>query len=67
MGKKKMDTLSWVATILVLIGGINWGLIGFFKFNIVEALFGTWAMGIRIVYGIVGVATLIAVYRLFSK
>lgn len=51
---KSIDTL---AAIFVIVGGLNWGLIGFFGFNLVDFLFG--GMGFdRLVYGIVGLSAL---------
>jgi uncharacterized membrane protein YuzA (DUF378 family) len=46
---------------LILIGAINWGLIGFFDFNLVGAIFGPTLS--RIIYAIVGVA---ALYEIFA-
>jgi uncharacterized protein len=45
-----------VAYILILVGALNWGLIGFFGFNLVAALFGEMTVASRIVYAIVGLA-----------
>lgn len=45
-----------VAYILILVGALNWGLIGFFGFNLVAALFGEMTIASRIVYAIVGLA-----------
>jgi len=39
-----MKILDTIALILVVIGGINWGLIGFFQFNLVGSLFGNVSM-----------------------
>lgn len=47
----------------MIIGGLNWGLIGFFKFNLVEALFGT-SIITTIIYALVGLA---ALWMLFTK
>lgn len=60
---KKMGTIDWIAFILVAIGGINWGLIGIFKWDVVEAIFGDMTGIARVVYTIVGVATL---YRIIT-
>lgn len=47
----------WLARLLVLIGAINWGLIGFFGFDLVAALFGgPTSMVSRVIYAIVGIA-----------
>ena len=51
-----MKTLDTIALILLVIGGINWGLIGFFQFNLVSSLFGTFSMLTRIIYSLVGIA-----------
>lgn len=53
-----MKTLDILATILILIGALNWGLVGFFNFNLVEAIFGQWMMVARVIYAIVGLAAL---------
>ena len=47
--------LDYTALILTVIGAINWGLIGFFEFDLVEFLFGTMTTFSRIVYGIIGI------------
>ena len=53
-----MKTLDTIALILVIIGGINWGLIGFFQFNLVDSLFGNVSMITRIIYSLVGVSSI---------
>lgn len=53
-----MKTLDYIALILVAIGAINWGLIGFFEFDLVRALFGEMTLFSRIVYSLVGIAGL---------
>lgn len=55
--------LKRIALLLALIGGINWGLVGAFKFNLVEFLFGFMPILIPIIYIIVGVS---ACYALFA-
>jgi len=57
-----MGGITWVAQLLVIIGAINWGLIGFFNFDLVAALFGgPNSFFSRAVYAIVGIAGLIAI------
>lgn len=53
-----MKILDIIAFILVLVGAINWGLIGFFEFDLVATLFGKMTTFSRIVYGLVGIAGL---------
>ena len=47
--------LDYTALILTIIGAINWGLIVFFEFDLVEFLFGTMTTYSRIIYGIIGI------------
>lgn len=56
-----MKILDTIALILVIIGGINWGLIGFFQFNLVGSLFGAFSMLTRIIYALVGLASLYSI------
>ena len=58
-----MDRL---ALILLIIGGLNWLLVGLFKFDVVASLFGGEFSAIsRIVYTIIGIASLYAISLLF--
>jgi uncharacterized membrane protein YuzA (DUF378 family) len=57
-----MKSLHMVAFILVIVGGLNWGLMAF-GFNLVNMLLGTWPMLEKLVYLLVGVS---AVYELVS-
>lgn len=50
--------LDYTSLTLVIIGAINWGLIGFFKFDLVAFLFGDLSWISRIVYVLVGIAGL---------
>ena len=51
-----MKILDTIALTLVIIGAVNWGLIGFFEFDLVAALFGEMTAFSRIIYGLVGIA-----------
>ena len=61
-----METLQKIALIFTIIGAINWGLIGFFDFNLVTSLFQDSSVVTRIIYGIVGVRGIINIFLLFS-
>lgn len=50
--------IDYTALVIVLIGAINWGLIGFFGFDLIAFLFGNMTWFSRIIYGIVGIAAL---------
>lgn len=57
-----LNALTWFAQLLVIIGALNWGLIGFFNFDLVAALFGgQTAFLSRVVYALVGISGLIAI------
>jgi uncharacterized membrane protein YuzA (DUF378 family) len=51
---------------LLVIGGLNWGLVGFFKYNLVDKIFGAGSGGSRVVYAIVGVAALWGVWFIYD-
>lgn len=61
-----MSALDWIAVILVIVGGLNWGLVGFFKFDLVAAIFGDMSTLSRIVYDLVGLAALYMIFMKFS-
>jgi len=53
--------LTWTCLTLVIIGAINWGLIGFFQFDLVAAIFGGMSAWVsRIIYALIGLAGLYA-------
>jgi hypothetical protein len=56
-----MKTLNMVAIVLVWAGGLNWGLVGLFQFNLVDALVGGFGLT-NIVYILVGLATVYSIY-----
>lgn len=57
-GGKKMKIIDKIALILIIIGAINWGLIGIFKLNLVELIFGDMTLLARIIYILVGISGL---------
>ncbi|MFH0905418.1 MAG: DUF378 domain-containing protein [bacterium] len=52
-----MGFINWLVFILVVIGGLNWGLVGFFDFDLVQAIFGD-ATFAKVIYDLVGLAAL---------
>jgi uncharacterized membrane protein YuzA (DUF378 family) len=59
---KNLSFLGWLAVALVIIGALNWGLVGAFQLDLVATLFGESSMLSRIVYSLVGLG---AVYGIF--
>ena len=55
-----MKTIDAIAAILILVGALNWGLVGLLNFDLVAALLGAGSMLARTVYALVGIA---AVYQ----
>ena len=54
-----MNVLEKIALVFTIIGGINWGLVGIFDYNLVEAIFGSGSVVTRIIYIVVAVSALI--------
>ena len=61
------SAIDWIALILVIVGGLNWGLVGFFNFDLVATIFGAMSTVARVVYAVVGVAALWTIYYVFKK
>lgn len=62
-----MKTLQSIAQILLIIGGLNWGLVGLFDFDLVAALFGEMSLLSRIVYTLVGLSAFIGITNLIQQ
>lgn len=60
-----MKIIDTIALILVIIGAVNWGLIGLFKFNLVDSIFGVMSAFSRIIYTLVGISGLWSIKLLF--
>lgn len=61
-----MQLIKKIALFLVIIGAINWGLIGLFDFNLVDTLFGIDSILSKIVYILVGISGIISITILFD-
>lgn len=55
---RPLNVVDWVAIVLMIIGGINWGLLGLLNFDLVAAIFGPMSPPTRVVYALVGLAAL---------
>lgn len=64
---KTLSTLDWVAFVLLVVGGLNWGLVGALNFNLVNTLFGTMPAIESIVYSLVGLSAIYVIYVLSTK
>ena len=61
-----MKVIDTIVLILIIIGAVNWGLLGFFEFDLVASIFGDMSTFARIVYGIIGIACLYSI-SFFAK
>lgn len=62
----KMKTMDWIAWTFVVIGALNWGFVGLFKFNLVEMVFGVGSLAM-LVYILVGLSGLYFVWMGLAK
>ena len=60
-----MRLINTITLVLLIVGGLNWGLVGLFDFNLVAALFGEMSALSRIVYVLVGASALYQLIPLF--
>ncbi len=56
------SVLDWIALVLVIIGGLNWGLVGLFSFDLVDTIFGAASMIARVVYILIGLSAIYLIY-----
>lgn len=60
---KNYNTFDWLALIVLIIGGVNWGMVGAFNINLVSLLFGEMTILTRLIYSLVGLS---AIYITFA-
>ena len=56
-----MKAVDYIVLVLVIIGAINWGLVGFFGLDLVAFLFGSMSVLSRIIYAVIGICGLYAI------
>ena len=61
------NSIDWIALVLVIVGGLNWGLVGLAKFDLVATIFGEMSMISRVVYGLVGISAAYMIYSVSKK
>ena len=62
MKHKNAHVIEWIAAILLVIGGLNWGLVGLFQWDLVGSIFGEMSGLTRVIFVLVGLS---ACYRIF--
>jgi uncharacterized protein len=61
-GHSAMSAVDYVAMVLLIVGGLNWGMVGLFGVDVVASLFGTESAISRVIYTLVGLAALYSIY-----
>ncbi len=62
-----MKNLELIAIVLLVIGGINWGLVGAFNYNVVTSLLGDGSTMTRVVYALVGLCALYEAFKMMKS
>ena len=60
---KQMGALDWVVFVLLVVGALNWGLVGLANINVVELILGAVPVLVSLVYILIGVAGLWKLYK----
>lgn len=63
----KMNAMDMIVWILLFVGGLNWGLVGAFDYNLVDSIFGVDSSIGMIIYILVGVAAIWSLISMFTK
>ena len=64
---KQLNALEWIAFVLLIVGGVNWGLVGVFNVDLVSLVLGAMTVLSRTVYALVGLSALYTIYILTTK
>ena len=56
----KFNAWDWIAIVLLIVGGLNWGFLGFFGVNVIGSVFGELSAISRIIYALVGLSAIYA-------
>jgi len=54
---KNLNVVDYIALVLVIVGGLNWGLVGIFNFDLVAAIFGSLSVLSSIIYILVAISS----------
>ena len=62
-----MKTIGVIALVLVIVGALNWGLVGLFEYDLVAAIFGEMSTLARTVYTLVGISGVVVIFTHLMK
>ena len=63
----KKTAMEWAVFVLIVVGGLNWGLVGLFGLDVIQAIFGSVPILVKAIYVLVGLAALYKLYIVASK
>ncbi|MFH1106127.1 MAG: DUF378 domain-containing protein [Candidatus Aenigmatarchaeota archaeon] len=63
----KKTALQWIVFILIVVGGLNWGLVGLLGLDVIQVVFGSVPMLVKAIYVLVGLAALYKIYVVATK
>jgi len=63
---KSLNSFDWIVLVILAVGGLNWGLIGLFNFDLVAAIFGNMTAISRLLYIIVGLSAIYTFFEAFT-
>jgi len=63
----KIKPMDMFCMVILIIGGLNWGLVGLFNFDLVAGIFGSMSFLSRIVYDLVGLCAIYLIFSLMMK
>ncbi len=61
-GNFVMSAVDYIAMVLLIIGGLNWGMVGLFNIDVVSTIFGAESALTRVIFVLVGIAALYSIY-----
>ena len=61
-GHSAMSAVDYIAMALLIVGGLNWAMVGLFDIDVVATLFGAGSPATRLVYVLVGISALYSIY-----
>ena len=64
--KTKMNELDWASWVFILLGALNWGLVGAFRLDLVQTVLGTSPALVQLVYILVGLSGLYWLYKMMT-
>lgn len=63
---KNPTVLDWITLVILFIGGLNWGLVGLFHFDLITGIFGDYSPITRVLYIIIGLCAIYVLVRAIS-